>query len=122
MWAGGGGTADISDTESASRALPSTVIVGAPSVVESDKLPVIDVAPPLSRSELTRTPESALQLPRSPGNSPKCPESSPPDPGVRAPPLRLWRGSEASDSWSERQPPAANCLRACLVRRLEKYK
>lgn len=57
------------DTESTSTLPPSTVMVGVPSVVESDKLPPMEVVP-LSRSELTRTPESALQLPLSPANKP----------------------------------------------------
>lgn len=65
----GGGTEETSDTESTSLLLPSTVIVGVPSVVESDRFPATEVAP-LSLSEFTRTPESALQLPRSPGNKP----------------------------------------------------
>lgn len=51
--------------ESISLPPPSTVIVGVPSVVESDKFPATEVAP-LSLSELTLTPESALQLPLSP--------------------------------------------------------
>lgn len=42
-----------------------------PSVVESLRLPPPLVAPPLSRSLEPLTPESALQEPRSPGNSPK---------------------------------------------------
>lgn len=60
----------MTDTESISILLPSTVIVGVPSVVESDKFPATDVAP-LSLSELTLTPESALQLPLSPGRRPR---------------------------------------------------
>lgn len=109
----GGGIDEITDTESISTLLPSTVMVGVPSVVESDKFPATDVAA-LSLSELTRTPESALQLPRSPGSKPRpwWPDSKPPEPGVRAPPFRLCRGREANDSWSERQPPDASCLRA----------
>lgn len=61
----GGGTEETRETESISLFPLSTVIVGVPSVVESDKFPATEVAP-LSRSELTLTPESALQLPRSP--------------------------------------------------------
>lgn len=78
-------------------------------MVESDRLPPTEVAP-LSLSELTRTPESALQLPLSPGSRPRpwWPESKPPELGVKGPPLRPWRGNEARDSWSERQPPEAS--------------
>lgn len=85
----------------------------SPSVVESDKLPPPDVAPPDSRSELPRTPESALQLPRSPGNNPSPVLAV----GVANPPLTLdtERDIDARLSWSERHPPplcVANCLRA----------
>lgn len=75
------------------------VMVGVPSVVESERFPAIEVAP-LSRSELTLTPESALQLPRSPEikPSPWCPDIKPPEPGVNAPPFIPCRGSDARDS------------------------
>lgn len=80
-------------------------------MVESDRLPPPEVAPPDSLSELTLTPESALQDPRSPaaGASPVGPAV-----GVTPPPFtpRLT-DTEASDSWSLRHPAADNCLRAC---------
>lgn len=110
----GGGIDDTIETESISMLLPSMVIVGVPSVVESDKFPATEVAP-LSLSELTRTPESALQLPRSPGirPSPWCPERRPPELGVSAPPFRLCLGRDARDSWSDKQPPEAIWRLAC---------
>lgn len=81
---------DTMEMESTSTLFPSMVIVGVPSIVESDRLPPIDVAA-LSLSELTLTPESALQLPRSPGRSPRpcVVAGNPPEPGVTAPPFRL---------------------------------
>lgn len=103
---------DTIDIESISTLFPSTVIVGVPSIVESERLPPIDVAA-LSLSELTLTPESALQLPRSPGSSPRpcVVVGNPPEPGVTAPPFMLCLGMDATDSWSDMQPLVTSCLR-----------
>lgn len=119
----GGGIDEIIETESISTLLPSTVIVGVPSVVESDKFPATEVAP-LSRSELTLTPESALQLPLSPGKRPRpwWPDSNPPEPGVKAPPFKLCLGREARDSWSDKQPLDASCLRAYSIKKKRRGK
>lgn len=90
---------DTMEMESTSTLFPSIVIVGVPSIVESDRLPPIDVAA-LSLSELTRTPESALQLPLSPGISPRpwVVAGNPPEPGVTAPPFKLCLGIDVTDS------------------------
>jgi hypothetical protein len=116
----------------------------SPSVVESERLPPMLVAPPLSRSLDPLTPLSALQLPRSPACPvpvptaptttssptepwpgcccwPSCPRSPLPlpAPGV-ATPLPLPRGNETRDSWSLRLAPpptrSANCRWSCRTR------
>lgn len=77
-----GVTEDITEILSISSPPLSMVIVGVPSVVESDRFPPTLVAPPLSRSLEPRTPLSALQLPRSPA----CPWAPPMPPQLLLPP------------------------------------